>query len=201
MNHLAHFFLNSLNKHISQPESIIGSFLGDYVKGQLLGAYPAEIEAGIHLHRHIDAFTDRHVIVKQSYQRFQPPYRRYAPIMTDLVFDHFLASYWNEYHHTSLEEFNRHVFGVCENLMGHLPETACRTFISMRDKSALLNYTRPDFIEYSLNHISRRLRRTNPLDKGYEEILGQLPALESDFRRFFPELQAFAISHRPLSVR
>lgn len=200
MNHLAHFHLASLNRHIDPCESMIGSFLGDYVKGQLSGEYPAGIEAGIELHRRIDAYTDRHAVVKLGYQTFEPPLRRYAPIITDLVYDHFLAKNWDEHYHTSLEEFNRHIFDLCEDLMHHLPKNASITLSTMRHRSTLLNTVDPDFIKYSLKHISTRLKRANPLADAYNQVLGTMPSLEKHFSAFFPEVQAFATQHQPLSV-
>lgn len=48
MNYLAHVFLA---RHSN--EAMIGGLLGDFVKGSI-DAYPAEIHAGILLHRAID---------------------------------------------------------------------------------------------------------------------------------------------------
>ena len=53
MNYLAHLHLGG-----DRPAQLLGSLYGDFVKGPLAGQWPAEIEAGIRLHRRIDAFTD-----------------------------------------------------------------------------------------------------------------------------------------------
>lgn len=200
MNHLAHFHLASLNQNIEPSENLMGSFLGDYVKGPLTGEYPPGIEAGIELHRRIDAYTDQHAVVKQGYQTFKPPLRRYAPIITDLIYDHFLAKNWNEYHHTSLEEFNQQLFDLSEDLMHHLPKNASITLLAMRQRSTLLNYVNADFIQYALKHISGRLKRANPLEDSYSRVLDTMPSLEKHFSVFFPQVQAFATQHQPLSV-
>ena len=59
MNYLAHLFLAEKTE-----ESILGNFLGDFVKGRLKDQYSAEILKGIVTHRKIDAYTDSHERVK-----------------------------------------------------------------------------------------------------------------------------------------
>ena len=65
MNYLAHLHLGG-----PRPGDLLGSLYGDFVKGPLQGRWPAEIEAGIRLHRQIDAFTDSHPLVLQAKSRF-----------------------------------------------------------------------------------------------------------------------------------
>ena len=60
MNFLAHF-------HLAWPDEglIAGGLEGDYLKGPLRGELPPELERGIKLHRAIDAYTDKHDLVRQ----------------------------------------------------------------------------------------------------------------------------------------
>ena len=60
MNFLAHF-------HLAWPDEglVVGGLEGDYVKGQLRGALPAQLEKGIKLHRAVDDFTDAHPLILQ----------------------------------------------------------------------------------------------------------------------------------------
>jgi acyl carrier protein phosphodiesterase len=59
MNFLAHIYLSGDNKLVT-----IGNFVADGVRGNKYKLYPAEIQAGIKLHREIDTFTDAHPVFR-----------------------------------------------------------------------------------------------------------------------------------------
>ena len=86
MNYLAHF-------HLAWPDPglVVGGLEGDYYKGPLRGDLPGDIESGVRLHRAIDAYTDAHPVSRQLRSAFPEKLRRYAGILVDLSFDHFLS--------------------------------------------------------------------------------------------------------------
>nr|WP_158027219.1 ACP phosphodiesterase [Labilibacter marinus] len=108
---------------------MIGNFIADYVKGKQLERYTPEIQQGIRLHRKIDAFTDKHEIVKRSTARFKPCYQRYASVVIDVVYDHYLAKFWNNYSDAELNQyvtevhnyFLKHYFTLPNRVKGFLP--------------------------------------------------------------------------------
>ena len=110
MNYLAHFHLSH-----GSDDLLAGALLGDFIKGPLKGERSLALEQGILLHRKIDAFTDSHPQLRTAQQLFNPSYRRYAGIMTDVLFDHFLTLHWQQFHHQPLEQFSEHVFAVLAN--------------------------------------------------------------------------------------
>ena len=61
MNFLAHTHLSQNNEDV-----IFGNFIADSVKGKSYLKYRTDIITGILLHRNIDLFTDRHLVVKNS---------------------------------------------------------------------------------------------------------------------------------------
>jgi acyl carrier protein phosphodiesterase len=203
MNHLAHFLLAG-----SETGLIVGGFLGDFVKGRLpvednqgrsgdsLNAALAGLEhgivRGIRLHRAIDGYTDSHTIVKQSQRRFSTPLRRFAPVITDVVYDHFLACHWSRFHTTSLSQFAAEVCRLVLSRQALLPPLAKQLISSMQHHRSMENYTSHGFVDRTLQHLSLRLRRENPLLAGCSEFLHQREALEADFLTFFPDLLDFA---------
>lgn len=92
MNYLAHLYLAD-----DSPGSLIGSLLGDFVKGNLDNAYDEEITRGILIHRRIDSFSDSHEKVLESKRLISPKRRTFSSIIIDVSFDHFLARDWSEY--------------------------------------------------------------------------------------------------------
>ena len=186
MNHLAHFYLSG-----SDTNLLIGNFLGDYVKGRLTGSRQINIETGIRLHRAIDAFTDRHPITRLSQSRFEPRFRRVSGIMTDIIYDHFLAKNWQNYHESSLQNFAQATFEILLANKEHLPEDAIKNCERMHENNVLSRYADSAFIDRSLAHLSTRLSRENPLAEGYGQFLNNQEKLCTDFEEFFPALRQF----------
>ena len=187
MNHLAHFFLAGDNSNL-----LIGSFLGDFVKGRLKGERITAVEDGIKLHRAVDAYTDKHAITRVSQRRFENRFRRVSGIMTDIIFDHFLAVHWQKYHPDDLQTFSDTTFAILLGNKEHLPNLAIKTCERMHCSNALLNYRDAKFIDRSFHYLSGRLRRDNPLDEAYGQFLANRDALYADFSEFFPEVTRFA---------
>ena len=111
MNFLAHAYLSG-----EEPLIQIGNFLGDFVKGNDYLNYPERIRKGIVMHRSIDSFTDRHPIVRISKARFESKYHRYSGVMIDLLYDHFLAKEWYNFHSMPLHLY---VSQINNNLLNH----------------------------------------------------------------------------------
>ncbi|MEX2488767.1 MAG: ACP phosphodiesterase [Pseudomonadales bacterium] len=188
MNHLAHF-------HLSAPQAdlIVGSVLGDYVKGRLSGDRPANLDLGIRLHRVIDGYTDRHSIVRNSWRRFDKPFQRYGSLMTDIIFDYFLANEWQTFHQDPLCHFHDSIFSVLDDYQSYLPANARRWSERMKCSRAITAYDKPEFIHRSFVHLSGRLSRNNPLGDGYEQFETHKDALQADFHRFYPEMIDFVV--------
>ena len=104
MNFLAHIYLSG-----DSPEIRMGNIIGDNIKGNHYSSYSEPIRTGIIMHRDIDRFTDSHEIVKLTNQLFIERYHKYSGIVTDILYDHFLANLWSLY---SADEFNLYIRGI-----------------------------------------------------------------------------------------
>jgi len=186
MNHLAHLLLAGSDEGL-----IAGAFLGDYIKGRLTQDMPGHVVRGIRLHRAIDAFTDSHRLPLESRQRFENRFRRFGSIMTDVIYDHFLAANWHEWHPDHLQQFSDRTFETLFQQREHFPEPAIKSCQRMFEHNSLVNYQDPEFIGRSLRYLSTRLSRENPLDEGFLQFIKQQEQLLADFRKFFPELISY----------
>jgi acyl carrier protein phosphodiesterase len=101
MNFLAHIYLSGENELFK-----IGNFIGDWVKGNEYKKFPEDIQKGILLHRSIDYYTDNHPVVRSSKNRFIEHYHKYAGIIIDVCYDHYLAKDWDTFSSIPLYEFN-----------------------------------------------------------------------------------------------
>lgn len=129
MNYIAHIHIG-----IHTQTSLLGNFLGDFIKGSQLQHLPFEIEQGIRLHRSIDVFTDSHPLVIELRRYFPRDIRRMAGVIIDIYFDYLLMQTWKRYSGThfntvfadfyqQLEQFslpdNTHFQKVAEGIKKH----------------------------------------------------------------------------------
>ncbi|WP_442112372.1 ACP phosphodiesterase [Pseudomonas sp. NUPR-001] len=186
MNYLAHLHLGG-----QQPEQLLGSLYGDFVKGPLAGRFPLPLEAAIRLHRQIDVFTDSHPLVLQSLARFPRERRRYAGIILDVFFDHCLALHWQDYAEQPLEQFTGRVYQVLA-AQADLPGRLAQIAPYMAADDWLGSYREFAVLGPVFRGIARRLSRPEGMDGALELVETLYAPLMEDFRAFYPELQAFA---------
>ena len=111
MNYLAHLFLSE-----GTPESLIGNLLGDFVKGTAVNLYSEEIRKGIDLHRKVDSYTDSHAIVRSSKSLVSSHRRRFAGVLIDVFYDHFLVKNWLEYSEIPVPDFSLDVYKLLQDI-------------------------------------------------------------------------------------
>lgn len=186
MNYLAHLHLGG-----EQPEQLLGSLYGDFVKGRLEGRFPPQIEAAIRLHRRIDAFTDSHPLIERARARFPVERRRTAGILLDLFFDHCLARHWPDYASEPLPVFTAKVYAVL-GAETQLPERLAVIAPRMAAQDWLGSYRDFAMLEQVLWGMRRRLSRPQLLDGAMDELALLYELLSEDFRVFYPQLQMFS---------
>jgi acyl carrier protein phosphodiesterase len=187
MNYLAHLLLAE-----QSSEGLMGSLLGDFVKGQLGDRFPESVRRGIALHRALDSFTVAHPLHRESRNRVSAARRRYAGIIIDVCYDHFLCKHWADYCDESLAHFAARVYDVLRAHQGRLPERLERMVPYMIGDDWLGSYAELANVGQAIDGISRRIPRANPLAGGVQEIESNYTALRADFAGFFPALQAQA---------
>ncbi|HUG82141.1 MAG TPA: ACP phosphodiesterase [Bryobacterales bacterium] len=184
MNFLAHLYLSG-----DDPDVLVGNMMGDFLKGIGASGYPAAIQEGIRLHRGIDSFTDAHPVFARSRRRFEPPYRRYAGVLVDVFYDHFLAAGWSTYSpHESLASFAHRSYAILSSAPVDLPPRMQRAVRAMAEQDWLGSYASRGGIDLTLQRMSRRPKRPNPLAAAGSQLALHADGLQSDFAEFFPDL-------------
>ncbi len=190
MNYLAHLYLSEPHE-----EAWLGSLMGDFVKGPLDDRYGSEITRAIDMHRKIDVFTDAHPVVLQSKSRISAGRRRYAGIMVDVFYDHFLARHWKDFHDVPLAEFSGRCYQALERNYTILPERLQRMAPMMKQWDWLGSYADIGSIYTALDRIGQRLKHENRLMNSADELVENYTPLEADFRAFLPDVLRFARGH------
>lgn len=186
---MAHLFLAG-----NSPESRIGNLLGDFLKGNLKqyeSVYCREIMEGVRTHRLVDSFSDRHQIFLQSKGRISLANRRFAGIIIDVCYDHFLANHWGLFSELNLESFIEDIYQILADYQSILPLKLQGAIPRMVTEDWLGSYKTIEGISLTLTRIGRRFKRGNYLVNAGKELINNYSEIESDFLLFFPELMHF----------
>ncbi|MDR0814368.1 MAG: ACP phosphodiesterase [Bacteroidales bacterium] len=166
----------------------------DYLK------YSEDIRTGIMLHRNIDSFTDHHPIVHQSASRFQPRYAKYAGVIIDILYDHFLAFHWHDFNETPLRDYINRIHNIMLNNFEILPERLQSYLPGFMQERWIERYATVDGIRDVLDTMSKRTSLPNET----EFAVGVMEAYYDDFRReffdFFGQIIEFVESKFMISI-
>lgn len=186
MNFLAHLYLSGDSEKIK-----LGNFIGDYVKGNKYQKFTSEIQKGILLHRNIDYFTDRHPLVLESSNRFKKEYKRYSGVVVDLIYDHFLAKSWAEYHTLPLKKYvtQSHEIFIRNYLI--LPSEVKFFLPFLIQSRRLESYATISGLKTALEIMSRRTSLPNHSNFAIETLHLNYKEFELEFRLFMSEIMAF----------
>jgi acyl carrier protein phosphodiesterase len=196
MNFLAHLYLAGPDATAPAYAShLLGQFIADSVPGRQFERYPAEVQAGIRTHRTIDTFTDQHPVVRRSTARLRAAGAgKYAGVVSDMFYDHFLAANFQEFSAESLPVFTERVYGVLAGRAAEFPAPVQRFFPYLVQQNWLLGYAEIAGIERALQGLSRRATPGSGMETAGAELRRNYAAYEADFWAFFPELRAFVLA-------
>jgi acyl carrier protein phosphodiesterase len=189
MNWLAHVFL-------SEPdvECRLGNLLADLVKGKARQGMSPRFRRGLACHQAIDAFTDYHPVVDRSKARIGEPHRRFAGILVDIFYDHFLAHDWDRYAPVPLDTFTADLYASFRAYPIDLPDDARSALTRMMEDDRLGSYREVAGIESTLRRLSvrlaERLQRPFALEGAIRDLTTHAAEFAGDFAEFFPQLQA-----------
>ncbi|HEX5003496.1 MAG TPA: ACP phosphodiesterase [Bacteroidia bacterium] len=187
MNFLAHLYLS-----FDDDAIMIGNFIADHVKGKTVNDFSDSIQKGIRLHRAIDAFTDSHSVVEETRIRLRPEFRKYAPVISDIFYDHFLAAAWNDFSQTSLDQFAASFYSIANRHLHEMPQRTQKMLPVMVQHDWLTSYRTIEGIGAVLTGMSRRTAFESRMEYAAAELTKNYDSYKKEFRVFFPELITFA---------
>ncbi len=186
MNFLSHLYLSGDSEGL-----LIGNFIADSVKGSAFNDFSDEIKKGILLHRKIDVFTDLHPIVEESKIRLRDRYRKYAGVIVDIYYDHFLAANWKDYSSEPLDQYTAKVYDIILQNQHILPLKSQFFTKYMLQYDILTAYARIEGIDRVLQGMARRTTFVSNMEHAVAELQEHYDLFEKEFKSFFPELQKY----------
>ncbi|MEL6810279.1 MAG: ACP phosphodiesterase [Bacteroidota bacterium] len=187
MNFLAHIYLSGEDEGIT-----LGNFIADGIKGKSYLKYPEQIQKGILLHRGIDSYTDSHPIVKQSTKRLHKNYGHYSGVIVDILYDHFLAKNWKQYHSIPLDTYVENFYELLRNSYEILPMRIRRMMPYMISDNWLLSYATIPGISKILDQMNMRTKGRSRMNFAVMELETFYSEFEEEFTSFFAELILFS---------
>jgi len=191
VNLLAHAFLAD-----GSADRIVGQLCGDFVRGADLSSYPDQVQAGIRCHRAVDTFTDAHELNLYARNLFEAPYRRYAGIVVDVLYDHFLAKDWRQYSDVPLTSYVQKVHTALDAHSEILPERLRQFAELIQSEDTLSRNIDREHIETTLWRLSQRRPHMAPLADVAAVMWAQEAPLKAAFDSFFPELLSYTRTYQ-----
>lgn len=135
MNYLAHALLSG-----DDPGVLIGNMAADSLKGRLPPDLLPAVVCGLHLHHEIDRHTDGSDEFAACKTVFESRYGRYAHVLVDIAFDHFLCKSWHLYCGYPFPSFVERVYAVLLDSNFSVPNTFIPIAERMRREDWLTSY-------------------------------------------------------------
>ena len=191
MNFLAHLLLSG-----DDEEVIIGNYVGDFIKGRLLGkkieGWSEDFLLGVRLHRHIDMFTDEHPIVREAKHKAAEVLGKTAGIAIDIHFDYFLAKYFHQFCSESLRQYSTRVYNVILKNDALIPDHMKSMVRTMIKQDWLNTYETLDGIELTFKRLSGRAEFLDILNLAEKDLEKNEAFYYEKFNLFFPLLRSEA---------
>lgn len=187
MNFLAHLYLSG-----DDDQLMIGNFIADSVKGSAYQKFPEGIKKGILLHRAIDFYSDNHPVFLKSVERLRPGYRKYAGVIVDIFYDHYLAKNWKGYSDQPLEQYAGYVHSLMLKNILLMPEKSVMFLkYAFRANNLLVSYASLNGIEEVLYGMSRRTTFKSNMELAGKDLKENYSEFENEFQLFFEDARGF----------
>lgn len=183
MNYLAHCHLSGSNTSL-----LMGNFIADMINNREVKSLPTAWKKGIQLHRHIDSFTDQHASVRKASALIRDTQGKYAPVVTDVFYDYFLAKNWATFSNQDLSQFIANIYEVIYQHLDDLPPRIIPKVVAMIEDNFMHNYTTLAGIHKTMGFLNRRAKFKSGFIDAVKDLIAHKDELEKTFLEFYPDL-------------
>ena len=186
MNYLAHCFLSC-----SDDNLLIGNMVADMIRNKDLDNLDPAIVKGVMLHRVIDSFTDNHLATRRTAKLLHERHGKYAPVITDIFYDHILYKNWDTYSDMTFESFKALAYHQINNAdLSGLPTKVQGSVLRMVEGNWLDSYTTISGMDYVFSRVALRAKFDSNILTATKDLIELEDALNEGFHAFFPDMQA-----------
>lgn len=184
MNYLAHAYLSP-----AEPLVLMGNLWGDLLRPRDYSALPEPMLKGLRLHKAIDAFTDAHLAVDEMMELIRPFQGKYTPVVTDVLMDFMLSTYWQRYHSDPIETFCEGTYMLVRKHLKWMPDHLHPRIQRMLDHEWLESCKNRYRMERTLVMLSRRASFENQIPDALIPYDLHQEKMDRLFEYFFEDLK------------
>lgn len=193
MNYLAHIHI----AHNTQT-SMVGNFIGDFVKGAALETLADDLRLGVVLHRKIDVFTDSHSLIIDLKRQFPASLRRMSGVVLDVYFDFLLCRHWSQFSEMAQSEVLDRFYQELAASDLLLTDRFEQVKASLIQHRWLENYQHRESFVATCKQIEKRLSNRVIFAQEADAFLKLYDqSIEEQFLAFYPELIEHAHQYKP----
>ncbi len=183
MNYLAHLYFAK-----PTADSHFGNLLADFGGLRQVSNVSHDVKLGVENHMLVDKFTDQHAIQRTAKALFSNQRRRFAGIILDVLYDHFLIKNWQQFHSDAFTQFKLQSYTLLGENQHLMPKRMAYVIYHMRKNDWFESYRTIEGVGTALDNIAKRLRFENNFVGSEAEIRAHYQQLENLFMTFFPAL-------------
>lgn len=189
MNILTHLHLAEISKtHLG------ANLAGNFITAPIENA-PRALRQGLWLNHEINQLCATHELTQELMALFPTQLTSIATDLMFVSFDHYLAFYWEEYHHLPLREFSQKAYAELAQYAAkadeYHPQPYLNIITDMHREDWLNNYATPKGIQQALAQRAKG-HPQSALFNGADKILAKMQIeTETAFRTFYPQLMAY----------
>lgn len=183
MNYLAHMMLS-----FDQEDILIGNLSGDFVSIAEYRFLKGDIKAGVDLHRSIDHYTDNHEYVIRSISRLKNEHGRYAAVIVDILYDYLLATMWDNFVESSLDNRKVQYYDILTRRHADLPKRLQNSAPKMVSRDFIEGYKTLNGMRHVMGYMDRRTSFPSDFVSSVDYFEKNIEAFTDDFKKFFPDL-------------
>lgn len=137
----------------------------------------------------IDKFTDGHPVIRQATKIFRVNHGKYAPVVTDLIWDYILIKFWDQFVDLDLDTLILEVYQIITERHDLLPDKLKKNIHRMVADDFISRYKTLDGVRISLAYMDRRTKFPSRFVDAIEDYRENQYELDQLFKLFFPQLQ------------
>jgi len=120
-----------------------------------------------------------------------PKRRRYAGIVLDIIYDHFLSIHWDSYYELPLDDFIHQVYTTIENNKEWQLGQLKNIFPTMKSENWLSRYIHISGIEETFRRVAKRGKYTTPIADTHIDFKQHYSTFEEHFQHIYKDLIEF----------
>jgi acyl carrier protein phosphodiesterase len=119
-------------------------------------------------------------------------YSHYSGVIVDILYDHFLAKNWTQYHSIPLHKYTENFYNLINSNFDRLTPRIQKMMPYMIEQNWLLSYASIDGIGKILDQMNRRTNNQSKMNLAVIELTKYYKEFEEEFTLFFEDLKKYS---------